>query len=425
MFSTKKIINTFIVLPCAGPHLPPPALFSSAGPLFEDPRLWLVGDALRPCLLFFCARGCLFPVALTPSVASPRPFAAPSPACHASLLLRCHSPTHTTLPFWPFRSFSGWRVGGGGIPCALSPPQTFFPTMSTIPIATPPVATRTRGKTMMPVPVKCASLVAPASTCPPTSQASMTPNIDPNPTSPPDVPTHKSAVPQDTSNLPTASPSSACHTESITSTTTLTDSTTPPKSSSPNPSPPLDLIWSLTFSPSLSQKATYSKSLIPSNSNLHETPPVATQKTQPPTASPTQRPETPTCPTVHHESADDTDGQHLPPVPKQHSLIPDITDELNVDDQLPPPSPQQSSVTIDLSSSPEAVPPPPATEEDWTCGFCEAHFPSMTKCDAHLSELHILSQERDEISPPRTSVQPDSPISPSPRCSPPVPTLSD
>ncbi|KAG8175810.1 hypothetical protein JTE90_013361 [Oedothorax gibbosus] len=227
--------------------------------------------------------------------------------------------------------------------------------MSAIPPATPPVAARTRGKTLVTATDNCASFVTPplptsseidALLAPPSPQCP-SPNVDPDPVA-------TTAPPEPSGPLDVL-----------------------PRSTSPSVSPPLDPSWSLTFSPSLTQRATYTRVKTPSQNH--------------------------------------------------HTLIPPTKDntERSIDDQIPPPPKQQNPIVVHLSSSPFDVPPPPVPDEVWTCGFCEAHFPSRTECDTHLAELHILSQEREEFSPPKMTEHPELPTSPSPRSSPPVPTLVD
>ncbi|KAG8174128.1 hypothetical protein JTE90_028358 [Oedothorax gibbosus] len=275
--------------------------------------------------------------------------------------------SHPTLPQFPPCDHSHFQaillslryVGGGSLPCpasfALSQRQTFLATMSAIPPATPPVAARTRGKTLVTATDNCASFITPplptsseidALLAPPSPRCP-SPNVDPDPVA-------TTAPPEPSGPLDI-----------------------PPRSTSPPVSPPLDPSWSLTFSPSLSQRATYTRVKTPSQNH--------------------------------------------------HPLIPPTTDnnERSIDDQIPPPPKQQNPTVAHLSSSPTDVTPPPVPDEVWTCGFCEARFPNRTECDTHLSELHILSQEREDFSPQKMTEHPELPSSPSPRSSPQVPTLVD
>ncbi|KAG8160611.1 hypothetical protein JTE90_022573 [Oedothorax gibbosus] len=98
------------------------------------------------------------------------------------------------------------------------------------------------------------------------------------------------------------------------------------------------------------------------------------------------------------------------------------TVERTVELQPLPLSPIPATDVIDLTGSPKTRPHPPVTVEDWTCGFCEVHFSSRMECDAHLSDIHLLSQEKVELSPPSNAKHDELPKSPTLRDSPPVPT---
>ncbi|KAG8179234.1 hypothetical protein JTE90_004062 [Oedothorax gibbosus] len=198
------------------------------------------------------------------------------------------------------------------------------------------------------------------------------------------------------------------------------ENTFPPSLTNPSSSLPLDPSWSLTFSPSLSQKATFPRAKSPSLTQRPETSPVTVQDSTP-TVATTHLPEPPP-PSISLEET--TNGTaELPPEPSMSTSSSSSIVERTVELQPLPPSPNPATDVIDLTGSPKTRPHPPLIEEDWTCGFCEVHFSSRMECDAHLSDIHLLSQEKVELSPPRDAKHEELPKSPALRDSPLVPTL--
>ncbi|KAG8175815.1 hypothetical protein JTE90_013366 [Oedothorax gibbosus] len=183
----------------------------------------------------------------------------------------------------------------------------------------------------------------------------------------------------------------------------------------------LDPSWSPTFTQS--QGATYSRTLTPCQSSDNVNHPDADLEAQLPSVTPNHLPE-PHLRKSSHQEPPHVSCALLPELNTQ-ALSPNIPVKQKVDAQLTPPSPLHTSRTNDLSCSPKDAPPPSHSDEDWTCGFCEAHFTNRKDCDSNLSDIHILSQEREEFSPTRKTEHSDSPISHSPRHSPPAPSLVD
>ncbi|KAG8160612.1 hypothetical protein JTE90_022574 [Oedothorax gibbosus] len=173
--------------------------------------------------------------------------------------------------------------------------------MSAIPLETPPppVANRTRGKTMMTASDKCASLFNPPLPASPSPTVFLTPHTHRNP-SPNPVPVlvspTSSPVPlglTDEQAPRTRSPSAPSPSPTRCIPTVFhAENTFPPSLSNPSSSLPLDPSWSLTSSPPLSQKAKFPKAKSPSPTQRPETSPVTVQDS-PPTVASTHLPEPP------------------------------------------------------------------------------------------------------------------------------------
>ncbi|KAG8177803.1 hypothetical protein JTE90_021136 [Oedothorax gibbosus] len=287
---------------------------------------------------------------------------------------------------------------------------------------TPPVATRTRGKKLMTASDKCASLVIPPLPALPSPTVFLSPHMHRGPslnpvpvlvaptTSPGPLGLMDEQAPRTRSPSPTNCNPTGCHAEN----------TPPPILTNPSSSLPLDPSWSLTFSPSFSQKATSPDARSPSLSQRSGTSPISVHDS-PPTVTPSLLLEPP--PTFISLEETSINTNNLPPGPIKSTSSSPSTFERIVELLPLPPSPTPAADVIDLTGSPKARPHPPLTEEDWTCGFCEAHFPSRLECDAHLSDVHLLSQEKVELSPQLDAKQDGLPKTPSTRDSPPVPTL--
>ncbi|KAG8175564.1 hypothetical protein JTE90_018857 [Oedothorax gibbosus] len=270
---------------------------------------------------FFLGLLCL--PALT-DVASPRP---PSPLPAPFPFTRLIVPSARPLPiFRPSRSPCGWRVFALPCPplCNLFNSNFHLHDVRHSP-ATPPVAARTRGKTLVTATDKCASFVVP-----PLPASS---DLDALPAPPSPAALRRTWTPCRLQPLHPRGPLDV-----------------PPRSTSPSASPPQDPSWSLTFTPSQSQRATHSRIMTPFQSSDNVTSPDADLESQLPSVTPTHLPEPHTRKSFHQEPPNDSCA--LLPDLNIQALSPNITVKQKVDAQLTPPSPLHTSSVNDFSRSP-------------------------------------------------------------------------
>ncbi|KAG8171475.1 hypothetical protein JTE90_003315 [Oedothorax gibbosus] len=282
-----------------------------------------------------------------------------------------------------------------------------------IPLATPPVASRTRGKTVPqdpPVTPPGAPQPPPVTMEPPSDSVPVThtassPGPMNSPSSPPldenwslteqaqkiTLPTHVPGSPPLPATPPALLP--VC-----------------PSSPSPSPAtaPGINTSWSLAFSPSLNQ----SNPLLSFEATLelNETRPKGEMVSTTPLKIPTPPP-----PITHAQDEGTSMAPQTAPPDWRPILSPPLFQTMKCPREapffapptsLPPPPMKTQSPPLEESAlEPRiATNTSPTPEESWTCDFCERKFTKAADCDAHLAEVHLFVMESDDsLSPPPTA----------------------